>query len=88
MPLNFTILSIIDESHINSFFLYYLHYITKNSCVLKFTLYLIFLDTLASSELGPLNSPSLPLSTPVGETEECVYLIMECLRATIESRTN
>lgn len=43
MPLNFTILSIIDESHINSFFfLYYLHYITKNSCVLKFTLYLIF----------------------------------------------
>lgn len=31
-----------------------------------------------------LNSPSLPLSNPQGQTEECIFLIIESLRATIE----
>ena len=34
--------------------------------------------------VGPLHSPSLPLDNLVGETEECVFLIVECLRAIIE----
>ena len=35
---------------------------------------------------GPLNSPSLPISQLEGQLEECVFLLMECLRATIEGQ--
>ena len=39
-----------------------------------------------SSTSPPINSPSLPIPKLEGALEECVFLLMECLRATIEGQ--
>ena len=82
----FPLRKVSSNSVILSLFIIYAHIYNIGYRMQLVYIQYIYETDHSPSTPAPILSPSLPLTTPEGHEEEFVFLLVECLRATIEGQ--